>query len=85
MCLDFCRLKSPPVASQEDTPKSAIWMVPSSPSRMFPALISLKVRCVIRKAFYYYYHNRIIIEAVCRQTGGSGRYCENIQGLLELL
>lgn len=38
---DFCRLKSPPVASQDETPKSAICTVPSSPRRMFPALMSL--------------------------------------------
>ena len=35
------RDKSLPVASHAETPKSAIITVPSSPSKMFPALISL--------------------------------------------
>ena len=33
--------KSPPAASQAETPKSAIWIWPSPPSKMFPALMSL--------------------------------------------
>uniref|UniRef100_A0A182J0G7 Uncharacterized protein n=1 Tax=Anopheles atroparvus TaxID=41427 RepID=A0A182J0G7_ANOAO len=36
----FCRDRSPPVASHALTPKSAICTVPSSPSRMLPALMS---------------------------------------------
>uniref|UniRef100_A0A915HI86 Uncharacterized protein n=1 Tax=Romanomermis culicivorax TaxID=13658 RepID=A0A915HI86_ROMCU len=42
VCLTFCRDMSPPVANQEETPKSAIWIVPSSESKIFPALMSLK-------------------------------------------
>lgn len=42
VCRTFCLERSLPVASQADTPKSAICTVPSSPSRMLPALMSLK-------------------------------------------
>jgi hypothetical protein len=42
VCLTFCRDKSLPVANHAETPKSAIWTVPSSPSKIFPALISLR-------------------------------------------
>lgn len=42
VCRDFWRDRSPPVASHDDTPKSAIWMVPSSPNKMLPAFMSLR-------------------------------------------
>lgn len=47
VCLTFCLDKSLPVANQADTPKSAIWTVPSSPRRMFPAFTSLKLDIVL--------------------------------------
>ena len=34
---DLALERSPPAASQADTPKSAIWIWPSVPSRMLPA------------------------------------------------
>lgn len=42
VCRTFSRELSFPAASQALTPKSAIITLPSSPSRMLPALISLK-------------------------------------------
>ena len=39
--LDFARFMSPPVTSQAETPKSAIWTWPSAPNSIFPAFISL--------------------------------------------
>jgi len=45
VCRTFCRLKSRPVASHALTPKSAICTVPSSPSRILPAFMSLILFC----------------------------------------
>lgn len=41
VCLTFCLDMSLSVANHADTPKSAICTVPSSPSSIFPAFISL--------------------------------------------
>jgi len=45
VCRTFCRLRSRPVASHALTPKSAICTVPSSPSRILPAFMSLILFC----------------------------------------
>lgn len=77
VCLTFCRERSLPVASQAETPKSAIWTVPSSPSKILPALISLK-KYVLTSS-----RQKTIFEKIF--TCEFGHYYENIQVLLKLL
>lgn len=58
VCRTFSREISLPVASQADTPKSAICTVPSSPRSMLPALMSLKSPKL--KQFFHWNHSKFI-------------------------
>ena len=60
-----------PVANQADTPKSAICTVPSSPSKIFPALMSLKFQKQLTIA--------LAINIIYITTYEFVHYCENIQ------